>query len=104
MNRHTGQSHDGDSTVRALRTDLELTREELGETLAALAGKADLKARAQGYAHDTTDRFAEATRTLRRRARRRTVWLAKHRAALATASVALGAFAASVLARRRLGH
>jgi hypothetical protein len=97
-------THDGDSTVRALYTDLELTRAELGETLAALAGKVDLKSRAQEYAHDNADRLAEAAHTVRRGARQRTAWLARHRGEITVASVALAAFAAGVLIRRRFGE
>lgn len=98
---HRSRSHDGDSTVRALYTDLELTRAELGDTIAALVDKVDLKSRAQDYAHDHADRLAEATHTARQGARRRVAWLARHRGGIAIASVALGVFAAGVLARRR---
>lgn len=106
MNRQRRQSgsHDGDITVRALHSDLELTRAELGETLAALASKVDLKARAQEYAHDSADRLAEAADTVRRRAGQRTARLAEHRGAIALASAALSAFAVGVLVRRRFGQ
>lgn len=103
MSEDSGQSpsYDGNSRVRALRSDLELTRAELGETIAALADKANLKSRAQEYAHDKSERITGTARDLRHRAGERTARLADHRTELAVASVALGAFAAGVLARRR---
>jgi hypothetical protein len=40
----------------AIRADIERTRAELGETVQALAGKADVKARAQDAAHAAKER------------------------------------------------
>jgi hypothetical protein len=42
-----------------LREDIEQTRADLGDTAAALAAKADVKARVKGSAARTTDRIKE---------------------------------------------
>ncbi len=39
-----------------IRADIEQTREELGETVEALAAKTDVKARAQDKVHEATER------------------------------------------------
>jgi hypothetical protein len=49
-----------DPTVAALRQEIEQTREELGETVEALAAKVDVKARAQEAAEETKERVREA--------------------------------------------
>ena len=41
--------------VERLREEIAQTREDLGETVQALAGKADVKARAAGAVHDAVD-------------------------------------------------
>lgn len=49
-----------DAKVAALRSEIEQTRAELGETVEALAAKADVKARAQEKVADVKARAAEA--------------------------------------------
>jgi ElaB/YqjD/DUF883 family membrane-anchored ribosome-binding protein len=43
----------------AIRTDIERTREDLGDTVSALADKADVKSRAKGAVADAKDRVQE---------------------------------------------
>jgi len=50
----------GDAKVAALRTDIERTRAELGETVEQLAQKADVKARAKEKVDETKARAAGA--------------------------------------------
>ena len=49
----------GDAKVAALRTDIERTRAELGETVEQLAQKADVKARAKEKVEDVKARAHE---------------------------------------------
>jgi hypothetical protein len=51
----------------ALRRDIEQTRAGLGETVEALAAKADVKARAQGAVDDVKHRVHEAADEARER-------------------------------------
>lgn len=48
-----------------IEADIEQTREELGETVAALSSKLDVKERAKQKAADTKERVAERADTLR---------------------------------------
>ncbi len=49
----------GDAKVAALRNDIEQTRAELGETVEALAAKADVKARLKDSAARTSGRIKD---------------------------------------------
>ncbi|MFE2416357.1 DUF3618 domain-containing protein [Streptomyces hokutonensis] len=56
--------HTGDEaalSTEELREQVEATREELGETVEALAAKADVKARAQDKAHAVKQQVGEKT-------------------------------------------
>lgn len=61
----------GKPDVDALREGIRQTRAELGETVQALAAKADVKARAKESVHQTTQRVraqaVQATETARER-------------------------------------
>jgi len=50
-------------TPEALRHDIERTRSELGETIEALAAKADVKARAHEAAEEVRERVQSAAHT-----------------------------------------
>lgn len=54
-------SDDGTRSPEQIRDDIEHTREELGETVAALADKADVKAHAKARIDETKARVDEAT-------------------------------------------
>ncbi len=58
-----------DPKVAALRTEIEHTRAELGETVEALAAKADVKARAQETGADGTPRASVAATEAKDKAR-----------------------------------
>jgi hypothetical protein len=47
-----------------LQADIEKTREQLGETVSALAGKADVKGRVQEKAAETKDALVQRTHEL----------------------------------------
>jgi hypothetical protein len=79
-------------TPEQLRADVERVRAELGETVAALAGKADIKARAKNATRRTTANLAEQARNLTP---------AQGGIATAVAAVAAGATAATIEWRRR---
>ncbi len=57
--RSTGQQADGDQEARTpeeIRADIESTREDLGDTVEALAGKTDVKGRAQSKVDEVKGR------------------------------------------------
>ena len=55
-------------SVQALTDEIDRTREQLGETVEALAAKADVKARARDKAADLTGHVASAADQLREQA------------------------------------
>lgn len=59
----------GDAKVAALRQEIEETRAELGETVEALAAKADVKARAQDKVDETKARVNEVVAEAKDKAR-----------------------------------
>ncbi|MEW9549156.1 DUF3618 domain-containing protein [Nonomuraea sp. NPDC050783] len=63
-----GDDDEDDAARRAVRRDIEETRAELGRTVSALAGKADVKARASHAAETAKERAAEAAGTAKERA------------------------------------
>jgi hypothetical protein len=76
-----------------LEAEIERTRERLGETVEALAGKADVKARAQ---HKAGDRLKTMANQAKQQITRRPV-------TVAVAAGAVGALAATlvIISRRR---
>jgi hypothetical protein len=83
------QSHpDGNSPdrVAALRAEIAHTRADLGQTVEALAAKADVKARARESLHDLSDRGREWVNRFGDAVRRRPVSIA---AAVAAAALLL---------------
>ncbi|GGO76624.1 DUF3618 domain-containing protein [Nonomuraea cavernae] len=86
--RHTGTGGRrwavGDDEEERVREEIRTTRQELGETVAALADKANVKARANDAAAAAKVRAADATAAARHKAADATA-LAKERAADATA-------------------
>jgi hypothetical protein len=58
----------GKPDVEALRAEIKQTRSELGETVQALAAKADVKARAKEQVDVARERALETVRTNRERA------------------------------------
>jgi ElaB/YqjD/DUF883 family membrane-anchored ribosome-binding protein len=79
-----------------LEAEIERTRERLGETVEALAGKADVKARAQHKAGELTDRLKTMANQAKQQITRRPV-------TVAVAAGAVGALAATlvIISRRR---
>jgi anti-sigma-K factor RskA len=71
-----------DRQAEALRDDIAHTRAALGETLQALAGRADVRARTRASASRMTDRIRAVWRTP-------TPWLMLASAAAAAAAVLL---------------
>jgi hypothetical protein len=61
----------GDGEVTALRQEIAQTRAELGETVEALAAKADVKAHAQKKVEETKARVAEVVAETRGKAMER---------------------------------
>jgi ElaB/YqjD/DUF883 family membrane-anchored ribosome-binding protein len=59
----------GDAKVAALRSEIEQTRAELGETVELLAQKADVKARAKEKVDETKARAAAAAAEAKEKAR-----------------------------------
>ncbi|MFE9574966.1 DUF3618 domain-containing protein [Nocardia sp. NPDC006044] len=59
--RHTSTEP---AEVELLRADRDLTREELGQTLAELTGKLDVKGRAEAQLHRTADLAREKVGSL----------------------------------------
>jgi len=57
-----------DAGIEDLQSDIERTREQLGQTVAALSDKLDVKAQAKQKAADTRDRFAARTKEAKERA------------------------------------
>src|SRR5947209_6626900 len=51
-----------DASIPDIEDDIEHTREELGQTVAALTAKLDVKGQARQKAADTKDRLADKTR------------------------------------------
>jgi hypothetical protein len=86
-----------------LRTDIERTREDLGDTVAALAGKADVKARAKEAAGDAKGRALEGASTAVERAGEFTETVRRRPVPLAAAAGGLlaGVGAVMVVRRRR---
>ncbi|GAA4455656.1 DUF3618 domain-containing protein [Phytohabitans houttuyneae] len=78
-----------------LRADIERTREDLGDTVSALAGKADVKARTKEAVADAKDRVGERAGEVTDTVRRRPVPVA------AAAGGALAAVGAVLVVRRR---
>jgi hypothetical protein len=79
---------DGAPDVEALREEIRHTRADLGETVQALAAKADVKARMKESAAHTKDRVRESLHEAVESVRRRPApWLAA--AAAAAALIAL---------------
>jgi hypothetical protein len=58
-----------DATVEDIQRDIEKTRHELGQTVEALAAKADVKGRAKEKAADTKDRLTEKATAVQSAAR-----------------------------------
>lgn len=56
----TGGSDKGARTPEEIRSDIDQTREELGETVAAVADKADLKKQAKAKAQELGDKAKQA--------------------------------------------
>jgi len=54
--------------IEDLQSDIERTREQLGQTVEALSDKLDVKAQAKQKAADTRDRFAARTKEAKERA------------------------------------
>lgn len=63
------ESTSGDAKVAALRSEIEQTRAELGETVELLAQKADVKARAKEKVDETKARAAAAATEVKEKAR-----------------------------------
>jgi MYXO-CTERM domain-containing protein len=61
----------GDAKVAALRQEIAQTRADLGETVEALAAKADVKARAHELAEDTKARARELADEAKAKARQK---------------------------------
>jgi hypothetical protein len=85
---------DPDSGVDELHADIEATREQLGETIAALADKADVKGRAEQKVAETTAAVKDRGEALAANARARP-------AIPIGAIVAVGAVAIAVIVIRR---
>jgi hypothetical protein len=60
MTSSDANSGDGRSEIAALREDIRHTRAELGQTVEALAAKADVKARVKESAEHTAERVRES--------------------------------------------
>jgi Protein of unknown function (DUF3618) len=73
-----------------IRADIEATRDELGDSVAALAAKADVKARAQETATAAKERTKDAVEQVAATARRRRGPLAVVIAGVAAAGSAIG--------------
>lgn len=114
------ESTSGDAKVAALRSEIEQTRTELGETVEELAARADVKARAKEKVEDTKTRAvavaAEAKEKAvgtaqeiaenpavpaRRAATRMRTSVREHPKQWAVVAAALLAFAALVVGKRR---
>ncbi|MEU4201667.1 DUF3618 domain-containing protein [Streptomyces sp. NPDC045470] len=91
MTRDPGK--DGTASPAELRARIEQTRQELGDTVAALADKADVKSRAQEKAARVKDRTLHRTAAVTDRM--------AGSPAVRTAAVAGGALLAGVLVLRR---
>lgn len=72
--------HGHDDSPQSLREQIERTRHELGETVAALAAKTDVKAQAKGMAHNVVSSAAARAQHLLHPAEDRRGRLAKGRA------------------------
>ena len=77
--------HGHDDSPQSLREQIERTRHELGETVAALAAKTDVKAQAKGMAHNVVSSAAARAQHLLHPAEDRRGRLAKGRARRITA-------------------
>lgn len=91
-------------TVTAARAEVEQTREELGETVEALAHKADVKGRAHDKAGELKHRAQETAQQVRAKAQEVAGKLQARAQETPPALAAIGAGAtltAIVLARRR---
>ncbi|MFD7667346.1 DUF3618 domain-containing protein [Streptomyces sp. NPDC059788] len=87
---------EGAASPDELRARIERTRQDLGDTVAALAGKADVKSRAREKAARLGDRLRHGTAVATDRPAGST--------ALRTAAVAGGALLAGALVLRRRGR
>jgi hypothetical protein len=77
-------STSGDAKVAALRSDIQETRAQLGETVEALAAKADVKARASDALADAKVRAAEAVSEAKDKTRAKARHVAESGKGLAT--------------------
>jgi len=59
-----GRAASAADRVAALRAEIEQTRADLGETVQALAAKADVKARMRGRAHELSTELSDRSREL----------------------------------------
>jgi hypothetical protein len=71
-----GRGHSTADRLAELRAEIAHTRAELGETVQALAAKADVKARVRGSVHDVSDRGREMVQRCTDAVRRRPAPLA----------------------------
>jgi hypothetical protein len=96
----------GGAGVDDVRADIERTRQQLGETVGALAAKADVKARARQKASEARDQAAGRLSHLRKRAAARagqataSGWQ-HNRAALAAAAASAAFTLVAVMLWRR---
>lgn len=87
-----------------LRREIERTRHELGDTVAELADKMDVKGRARARADDLRDRAGAMTVQMRSSAAHAGEAGMRHRKPVMIAGAAVGAaVAAGVMMRRRRG-
>jgi ElaB/YqjD/DUF883 family membrane-anchored ribosome-binding protein len=82
--------------IQALTEDIERTREDLGETVAALAAKADIMARAREKAGEVTGRLRDTAGQAKER-----VTVPRQRWVALTAAAGVTLLAGVLIARRR---
>ncbi len=82
--------------VQALAKDIERTREELGETVAALADKADIMARVRQKAGEVTGRLSATARKVKEQ-----IAVPRQRRMIIAAAVGVTVLAGVLLARQR---
>ena len=78
------------AAVDDIRDDIAATRDDLGDTVGALADKADVKGRAKGAARKAKTMAREGTEEAVDQARRRPGWLATAGAGMIAAATAVG--------------
>ncbi|HEY0696409.1 MAG TPA: DUF3618 domain-containing protein [Micromonospora sp.] len=91
--------HNGASDPEALREEIQRTRAELGETVQALAARADVKARVRQSAEETRARVRQSAEETRARVRQR-LGLAGERMREQTGQVRSSVYDAGASARR----